>query len=190
MLNQIKALFGIVPTDLDSFIQASQIVQAEAKKYFIEFWRASKFQKTGILWWNLRDGWPIISDAVVDYYNSKKLAYYYIKQVQHDVCVMIGDSKDGNHPVVAVNDTREEKSGKVIVRDADTGETLFSAPFIIPVNGKSVIGYIPAIQKQSMWLIDYTVGNEKQTNHYLSGAAPFKLDDYQRWYKKLNIKRD
>ena len=44
--------------------------------------------------------------------------------------------------------------------------------------------------KQSMWLIDYTIGKEKYTNHYLAGEAPFKLDDYQRWYKKLNIKRD
>lgn len=190
MLNQIKALFGIVPLDLDSFIQASQIVQAEAKKYFIEFWRAGKFDRTGIIWWNLRDGWPIISDAVVDYYNSKKLAYYYIQQVQKDVCVLISDAKNGKHSVIAVNDTQEEKSGKVIVKDADTGEILFSAPFNIPVNGKTVIGNIPEIKVQTMWLIEYTVGDEKQTNHYLSGTAPFKLVDYLRWYQKLNIKRD
>ena len=64
---------------------------------------------------------------VVDYYNSKKLAYYYIKQVQHDACVMIGDAKEGNHPVVAVNDTREVKSGTVTVRDADKrGDFVFS----------------------------------------------------------------
>lgn len=24
----------------------------------------------------------------------------------------------------------------------------------------------------------------------LAGKAPFKLGDYQRWYEKLNIKRD
>ena len=27
-------------------------------KYFIEMWRGKKFDdKTGIVWWNLRDGW-------------------------------------------------------------------------------------------------------------------------------------
>jgi len=190
MINQVKALFGESPTDLDRFIFASQVVQAEAMKYFIELWRMEKFNKTGIIWWNLRDGWPIISDAVVDYYNSKKLAYYYIRQVQHNGCVMIGDSRRGNHPVVAVNDTREKKQGTVTVRDIETGENLFSAAFDLPVNGKTLIGFIPEKDKQSMWLIEYTIGKDKFTNHYLAGKAPFKLDDYLRWYRKLNIVRD
>ena len=190
MVKQVNALFGDCPKDLDRFIFASQVVQAEAMKFFVELWRMDKFRKTGIIWWNLRDGWPIISDAVVDYYNSKKLTYYYIRQVQHNACVMIGDPIDDKHPVVAVNDTREEKSGTVVVRDADSGETLFSASFDIPVNGKTVIGNISEKHKQSMWLVDYAIGKEKYTNHYLAGEAPFKLDDYQRWYKKLNIKRD
>jgi beta-mannosidase len=190
MINQVKAVFGDYPKDLDQFIFASQAVQAEAMKYFIELWRMDKFRRTGIIWWNLRDGWPIISDAVVDFYNSKKLAYYYIRQVQCNACVMVGDAKEGTHPVVAVNDTREEKSGTVVVRDADSGETLFSGSFTIPVNGKVLIGNIPQTQKQAMWLIDYSIGKEKFTNHYLAGVVPFKLEDYQRWYKKLNIKKD
>ena len=190
MINQVKALFGECPKDLDQFIFASQVVQAEAMKFFIELWRMEKFRKTGIIWWNLRDGWPIISDAVVDYYNSKKLAYYYIRQVQHNACVMVGDPKDGNYPVMAVNDTREKKSGTVVIKDADSGTIQFSGSFEIPVNGKTVIGYIPEMPGQSMLLVEYTIGNEKYTNHYLAGKVPFKLDDYQRWYKKLNIKRD
>ena len=187
MKNQVNALFGECPKNLDQFIFASQAVQAEAMKFFIELWRMDKFCKTGIIWWNLRDGWPIISDAVVDYYNSKKLAYYYIKQVQHDACVMISDPKEGKHLVVAVNDTREEKSGIVVVKDADSGEALFSGTFNIPANGKTEIGSIPQTQKQALWLVEYTIGNGKYSNHYLAGTAPFKLDDYQRWFKKLNI---
>lgn len=185
MRNQAKALFGACPDDLDQFIFCSQVVQAEAMKFFVEFWRAAKFRRTGIIWWNLRDGWPIISDAVVDYYNSKKLAYYYIRQVQRDACVMISDPADGKHPVVAVNDTREEKSGTVTVRDADSGKALFSASFHIPANGRTLVGDIPELPTQAMWLIDYAIGDEKYTNHYLAGKAPFKLEDYQRWYKKL-----
>jgi beta-mannosidase len=103
---------------------------------------------------------------------------------------MIGDSKDGIHQVVAVNDTREAKSGTVFVRDADSGKTLFSSSFEIPLNGKTVIGNIPETHKQSMWLIEYTIGKEKYANHYLAGEPPYKLDDYQRWYKKLDIIRD
>jgi beta-mannosidase len=103
---------------------------------------------------------------------------------------MIGDPKEGNHPVIAVNDTREIKSGNVTVRDADSGKTLFYALFNIPANGKTIIGNIPEMNKQSIWLIDYSIGKESFTNHYLAGEVPFKLEDYQRWYRKLNIKRD
>ena len=186
MRNQAKELFGACPTDLDEFIFVSQVVQAEAMKFFVEFWRAAKFRRTGIIWWNLRDGWPIISDAVVDYYNSKKLAYYYIRQVQRDACVMITDAVDGKHPVTAVNDTRAEKSGTVTVRDADSGKTLLAAPFTIPANGKTVVGHIPeAPAQQAMWLIEYTIDGAPGANHYLAGLAPFKLADYHRWFKKL-----
>ena len=190
MIRQIKELFGEVPTDLDRFIFASQVVQAEAKKFFIEFWRSAKFKRTGILWWNLHDGWPIISDAVTDYYFGKKLAYHYIKQVQYDACVMISDpAANGAHPVVAVNDTRAEKQGMVTVKDISTKEIIFSDRFTIPVNGKTIIGNIPQNDKQSMLLIEYTIGNEKFTNHYLAGKAPFKLKEYEEWYKNLGVNR-
>jgi beta-mannosidase len=185
MINQIKELFRDVPTDLDKFIFASQIVQAEAMKYFIEFWRMGKFRRTGILWWNIRDGWPQISDAIADYYCNKKLAYSYIKNVQYDACVMIGDAKEGLHPIVAVNDTREEKRGTVRVKKLDSGEIIYSGSIFIPVNGKTNIGTIPESGKQEMYVIEYEIDNKSYRNHYLAGKAPFKLSDYERWYKKI-----
>ena len=42
MINQVRLLFGEVPSKLDDFIFASQSVQAEAMKYFIEMWRGKK----------------------------------------------------------------------------------------------------------------------------------------------------
>jgi beta-mannosidase len=190
MIKQVKSLFGDCPKDLDTFIFASQAVQAEAMKFFIEFWRMDKFRKTGIIWWNLRDGWPIISDAIVDFYNRKKLAYYYIRQVQTNICVMIGDTSDGSHPVVAVNDTREAVSGDVTVKDGDSGKKLFTSKFSVAPNSKNVIGFLQETNNQSMWLVEYSLGKDKFTNHYLNGTAPFKLEDYVRWYKKLNIARE
>ena len=92
MANQIRELFGEIPEDLPTFALASQITQAEAKKYFIESTRLRKWQTSGILWWNLLDGWPQFSDAVVDYYFGKKLAYHYIRRVQRPVCVFMSDS--------------------------------------------------------------------------------------------------
>ena len=62
--------------------------------------------RSGILWWNVIDGWPQFSDAIVDYYFGKKLAYHYIRRVQRPVCVIVGEPGPGKYlPVVVCNDT-------------------------------------------------------------------------------------
>ena len=73
---------------LEQLAMLSQISQAEAKKFFIEQTRLKKWRRTGIIWWNMLDCWPQISDAVVDYYFHKKLAFYYIGRVQQPVCMV------------------------------------------------------------------------------------------------------
>jgi len=186
MTNQIICVFGEVPKDLDQFITASQIVQAEAKKYFIEFWRMNKFDRNGILWWNLRDGWPVISDAVVDYYGGKKLSYSYIRKVQTDVCVMIGDAVNRKHPVVIVNDTREDVKGTLVIKDADTERTVFSKNFSVDKNGKIAAGSLPEPPDTRMWLIEWEIEGEKYSNHYLAYQPTINLDDYLEWLPLLD----
>ena len=188
MTKQATILFGDYPRDLDEFIFASQVVQAEAKKYFIEMWRTQKFDpKTGILWWNLRDAWPILSDAIVDYYNSKKLAYYYIKRVQTDVCAMINDAFE----VVVANDTATKTKGRVRVVDVDSNKEVFNKEFEVVENAKTLVGKIDAPDGQGMFLIEYELEDgTKHLNHYMYGRPPFKLSDYKRWYKALKIERN
>ncbi|MCB9289385.1 MAG: glycoside hydrolase family 2 [Lewinellaceae bacterium] len=185
MANQIKCVFTEVPANLDRFIQASQIIQAEAKKYFIEFWRMNKGERNGILWWNLRDGWPVISDAVVDYYYTKKLAYHYIKRVQTDVCVMIGDARENGHPVVIVNDTLKEVEGHFTIKDADSDQVLLKKNFKVGKNGKLAEGSLPATEEPKLWLIEWEVGAKKYTNHYFAYQPHVSLDVYLKWLPLL-----
>ncbi|MCB0587172.1 MAG: hypothetical protein KDD06_17865, partial [Phaeodactylibacter sp.] len=185
MANQIKCVFTEVPANLDRFIQASQIIQAEAKKYFIEFWRMNKGERNGILWWNLRDGWPVISDAVVDYYYTKKLAYHYIKRVQTDVCVMIGDARENGHPVVIVNDTLKEVEGHFTIKDADSDQVLLKKNFKVGKNGKLAEGSLPATEEPKLWLIEWEVGAKKYTNHYFAYQPHVGLDVYLKWLPLL-----
>ena len=188
MINQVNLVFGEVPEDLDRFIEASQSVQAEALKYFIERFRSAKFEpRTGILWWNIRDGWPLISDAVVDWYNRPKKAFEYIRRSQQDVCVMIADDPDGaGHPLVAVNDTREPVKGHVEVTDAASGRRVYSGRFTIGANGRTQIARLGKPNSQGIWIIRYdsSLGGE-QVNHYLYGEIPFDLDDYLENIKKI-----
>lgn len=186
MINQIHCLFDEVPTDLDEFIFASQIVQAEAMKFFVERFRGNKFDpQTGILWWNIRDGWPIISDAVVDWYFSPKRAYYYIKNSQTDVCAIILDPVKGRCPLVVTNDTLKPVSGDVTVTDKASGKVVFKGSYSVPSNGRTIVARLPKFSGQGLYEINYTVGSERQMNHYLYGTAPFKLSDYREWTKDL-----
>lgn len=187
MTNQVKILFGQVPANLDDFIRASQIVQAEAMKFFVEMWRGDKPNRSGIIWWNIRDGWPILSDAVTDYYNSKKLAFYFLKNVQENVCVFINDAENGKHPLVAVNDTQLPSRGSVEVTDLDKGNLVYKGDFIVEANGKTNIADLPAMKGQGMLLIRCKIDGKDYKNHYLFGEPPFKLDVYNDLLKKANI---
>ena len=189
MIKQVNLLFGEVPTDLDDFIFASQSVQAEAMKYFIEMFRGRKFcPNTGMLWWNIRDGWPLISDAIVDWYFSRKMAYYFIRNAQKDVCALINDAVDGFHPLVVINDTREAASGELSVTDVKSGKVVFKGKYEVGPNGREVIARIPERNGQGIFKITYTGrGGETHGNHYLYGKAPFNLKEYRDLLKKTGL---
>ena len=179
MTNQLKIMFGAVPTDLDDFILASQIVQAEAMKTFVELFRSLKFtRKNGLIWWNMRDGWPQISDAVVDWYGGKKRAYRTIRNVQRDQLVMVRDDRR----VVAVNDTLEPVAGKATVTDRASGKTLLETAYTVPANGTREIGTVDW-SGQGMLDIVYEQAGEKQANWFLYGEPPFDFKEVAEWMK-------
>jgi len=187
MANQIKELFGFIPEDLTTFVLASQITQAEAKKFFIESTRLRKWWTSGILWWNLIDGWPQFSDAIVDYYYQKKLAYEYIRRVQKSVCVMIGEPATGKYlPVVIGNDSCKEAHVQYCIWDADTRETAAEGAMTIPSNENWQVNLIRTYAgEQRLYLIEWQVDSESFGNHYLVGTPPFKLEGYMKWLKAI-----
>ena len=188
MLNQIRCVFGDVPRKLDDFVYASQSVQAEAMKYFLEMWRGRKFDdKSGIIWWNLRDGWPLLSDAIVDYYFRKKRAYDYLRHAERDICLFVNDAASGSLSLMAVNDTRSEVRGEVTVSDVESGKHVFQGRFHIPRNGKALVTTLPEPHGQGVYLIRYAVGGRTYGNHFLYGKPPYVLSDYRRWMEKSRL---
>ncbi len=188
MGKQIAVLFAKAPDNLDDYILASQISQAEAKKFFIERFRSGKWRRTGILWWNLRDGWPIISDAIVDYYGGRKLAYEVIKRVQADVCAICGEPETGWHTLHVVNDTLQPAAGELTVRDLDSGTVLFAGSYQVEANGCAEAGAVPTAEKPAMWVLEWTHNDRRLCNHYLAGPRPFALDDFRRWLPALDLR--
>ena len=187
MTKQINLLFGFRPKTLEDFVAASQSTQAEAMKYFVEKFRGERFRRTGIIWWNVRDGWPIVSDAIVDYYNSKKLAYTYLWNAQRTVCVLVNDEEGGVLPLRAVNDSFTPAEGKVKVTDVESGRVLYNGKFSVGSNDRSLVAGLPVPTGQGVLLIEYETGGQRFRNHYLYGAPPFDFKSYQRWMNKAGI---
>ena len=122
------------------------------------------------------DCWPQFSDAVVDYYFDKKLAYYYIKNSQQPLRLMM-DKKKGL-TLYAVSDLDEDKKIR----------------YTVTVNGKKIKeGEGTAKAEQSVvlckmkgrgrkfFVIEWKDEEGREgRNHFLLGRPFFAY----RWYKK------
>ncbi len=186
MHDQVDILFGSVPEDLEKFARLSQISQAEAKKFFLERTRIKKWRRTGVIWWNLLDGWPQISDAVVDYYYAKKLGYYYIKRVQQPIAVMMDELVDWSHEVVLGNDSNQTRMVRYKVTDGDTGEVYMSGEVCSPANENVSLGHIRELSgRQKLYLITWEIDGVEYGNHYISGFPCYDADKMLGWVDKI-----
>jgi len=189
MLKQIAAVFDRPPENLKEFALMSQIVQAEAKKFFIEFFRGNKWRRSGILWWNLIDGWPQFSDAVVDYYFEKKLAYYYIKNSQKQLFIMLKEPDNCMQEIIIVNDYLSPQTVWFQITDVDTGDMLVEMNrIVVEANSNLIAGRIPSAQGQKRFLkIGWDTETDLGNNYYLLGKPPFSLEQYLNWLKKSGM---
>ena len=193
MAKQVATLFGREPDTLEDFARASQISQAEAKKYFIERFRVTKWRRTGIIWWNLIDGWPQISDAVVDYYYSKKLAYHYIKRSQQPVC-MIFDEPEGKYlPLHLVNDSRQTVDITYRVTDITDDKFLMQATASAEPDD-NVLVWNMEIQpgEKKFYLIEWSYTDHNGStitgkNHYMTNILDISYEEYLRCMKKCGF---
>ncbi|MBN2073092.1 MAG: hypothetical protein JW770_04000 [Actinobacteria bacterium] len=186
MINQVHTLFGSVPDDLKSFVLASQISQAEALKFFIETTRIKKWRRTGILWWNLIDGWPQISDSIVDYYGNVKIAYHYIRRLLNKVCIMMTECEAWGYGVILANDSRENFKVCYTITDGETGEVIHKGEHVSEANKNIELFRLRCIPgEKKLYLINWEVGGIQYGNHYAAGFAPMDFIQYCRWIKKI-----
>lgn len=189
MANQITELFGITPDNIGDFALASQITQAEADKYFIERFRLGKWDKTtGLLWWNLIDGWPQFSDAVVDYYYEPKVAYSVITRSQQTVCLMFREPEDGKLVLAVSNDSLEEQAFKYSVTEVTSGKTVLEGENVAEANATCNIASTDYDEKRTaFYLIEWKIGDKCYKNHYLSGEAPVSYEACLEGYRKSGL---
>ena len=187
MLDQVELMFGQGDRTLEETSFLSQFTQAEALKFMIEQTRIHKWRRTGLIWWNMLDGWPQISDSVVDWYFVKKRAYNAVRRAQEPISVIVDEVSGWYRQVFLSNDSRANADVDVRVYDADSGETLFEGEFASHANELENIGEFRVMpSKKQLLLIDFTVDGEKHKSHYLCGYPPFSPEDAARWAKRID----
>lgn len=185
-LSNVKNLFGAMPKDVKDIPVCSQIVQAEAVKYFIERMRIRKDVKHGIMFWNLIDAWPVVADALVDYFYEKKLAYDYVLKSQQYVCMIMDETEDGIL-LGAVNDTNKQETLRYKVSNVVTGEKMHEGECVVEANGLSNILFDWS-KDRTFYLIEWeTAEGKKGYNHFVSNIQNVSLDEYLTAIRKCGI---
>ena len=194
MTDQVRHMFTDTPRDLATYAKMSQISQAEAFKYFIERFRTAKWRRTGIIWWNLLDGWPQISDAVVNYDFTPKLAYSFIRRVQSPLHMAFSDPEDGVFSLVGINDTQKDEiftytvkdvTGLPVGTDLTTLPALLSGETTIPADTATPVASLPTSGMDDRFLlIEWTDSLGGHTSHFI--LEPKHLD-YTAYLNALTL---
>lgn len=189
MYDQVVTLFGKDPDDFETFAKQSQISQAEAKKYFIERFRIKRPKTTGVMWWNLLDGWPQFSDAVVDYYFCKKLSYFYIKRSQNPVCLMFDEPENNTISLYAVNDTMKNTSFSYKVTNITNDKVVLEGSSVANANSGAKIGEVEITDdEKKFYLIEWTdEQGATHKNHYFTNIIDIDYNAYMTAIKKCGF---
>lgn len=70
----------LYPTNFETLIYASQLLQARAMQYAVEHLRRNRGRCMGALYWQLNDVWPTASWSSIDYFGRFKALQYVAKR--------------------------------------------------------------------------------------------------------------
>jgi beta-mannosidase len=103
------------PKDFASFLYASQVLQAEGIKIGAEYFRRSRPETMGSIFWQLNDCWPVASWSSIDYTGRWKALQYYAKRFYAPVLAS-PHIENGAVRVYIVNDTPDKLVGATTLR--------------------------------------------------------------------------
>ena len=106
------------PKDFESFLYASQVMQAEAIKMGAEHLRRSRPRTMGSLYWQLNDCWPVASWASIDYYGRWKALQYYARRFYNDLLVSPNEENSALQ-IYVVSDRQQVQPAQLRMRLLD-----------------------------------------------------------------------
>ena len=120
-----------LPSDLQEYVDFSQLTQAEGLKFAVEHYRRRRPHCSGALVWQLNDCWPAQSWSVIDYHGFAKAGYFALRRAFAPVLASFAE-QDGDVELWVTNDTREAVDDVLLVAlRTFEGETLAMASLAV-----------------------------------------------------------
>ena len=116
----------LYPNNFETFIYASQLLQAETIRYRVEHFRRNRGRCMGTLYWQLNDIWPVSSWASIDYCGRYKALQYAAKRFYAPVllsCEEVGEVQTRSFINTEERTLNKEKSARLCVTN-DTKEPI------------------------------------------------------------------
>lgn len=109
ILGQISENY-LYPSSFAHYVYTSQILQADAIKYGVEYFRRLRGFCMGSIYWQLNDCWPVSSWSSVDYFGRWKALHYAAKKFYAPVaCALFYE--EGVIRLNVANETRADAGG-------------------------------------------------------------------------------
>jgi len=191
----------LYPNDFDTFIYASQLLQAEAIKYGVEHFRRNRGRCMGAVYWQLNDCWPVASWASIDYFFRWKALHYYAKRFFQPLMISCHEegmlTQNPNANSQPAFKAAMEKSFRLCVANETTEEKKLSVKWQIRDKKAKILSEktipVKVAALSSLWLEKTKVPEIKQDDEYLSyqlfdgnaviseGTVIFSLPKFFHW---------
>lgn len=115
----------LYPTNFETLVYASQILQADAIKYGVEHFRRNRGYCMGSIYWQFNDCWPVVSWSSVDSNLRYKALHYAAKKFYAPVAMGLFLEKD-TLTVNIANETMADFEGeiRIAVSSSDFAEKM------------------------------------------------------------------
>lgn len=187
---QAESVFGTHLEKLEDYSFASQVFQAEAYKALIEQFLAQKWRRSGIMLWNLLNGWRQIDNALADYDFNKKIAYGVVKNLFLPLTVFI----DADGILRVINNTENESYAEYKVTDIASGRVVTEGAIAVGFNSNTKV-CVPEPPKEpgDIYLVEWSCRSSGLTDgcsgrsHYISGKPPYYIEKYTRLMRAAGL---
>lgn len=172
IINYMEQTF-LYPTNFDTVLYASQLLQAEAMRYGVEHFRRNRGRCMGTIVWQLNDCWPVASWSSIDYFGRWKALHYYEKRFFAPIMlscaeegILTQDTNPNAEPYevkksIHLNVANESRNNEhVLVKWA-----LRKADAAVIRSGEEYVD-VPALQ--SVWLSKESMMDAALYNNYVS----------------------